>query len=91
MTKSCLALCFFFFNGIATANDPSTYSQQKCPTKLAASKPASIKTIMQAATLTFTIPVKVTVTPTQTITPASATATAVTTTTSIVTEVQTQV
>jgi hypothetical protein len=91
MAKAYFALCFVFFSGLVTANDPSTCTQQKCSTRFAGSKPASIRTTIQAVTLTFTIPALATVTPTQTVTPLSATATAVTTLRTIVTEVQTQV
>jgi hypothetical protein len=91
VAKAYFALCFLFFAGLVTANDPSTYTQQKCSTKFAVTKPASIRTTIQAATLTFTIPALATITPTQTVTPLSATATAVTTLRSIITEVQTQV
>lgn len=91
VAKAYFALCFLFFGGLVAANDPSTYSQQKCSTKFAGTKPASIRTTIQAATLTFTIPALATVTPTQTVTPLSATATAVATSRIVVTEVRTQV
>ena len=86
-----IVLFFFYLIALGVVADASTYSQSKCFTQQATSKPASIQTITDAQTFMRTRTVKVTTTPTITRTPASATATSAVTSTTLKTTVLTQV
>ena len=74
-------LLFLSFFNLPVAGDTSTYSQAVCVTALTNTKPSSVPTVTQAATLYLQRYAKTTTTPTLVVTPTSTTVTIVATST----------